>query len=376
MNFDHNSEEETLLKNLDTVLDEYLADRDFESSLGADAAAERLHGALEALASTCYLDLPSADRGGPFLMSAMEAVASRSTSLFLGLEATARLFGRAVATFGDDDQRARWLEPLRRGRTIGALGLSEATVNIVNDPLTTRGERDGEDIVVTGTKSLVCNGPIADWFALVGMLDDEATIFLIEGGAEGLTVGAPVATTAWEGTLFAPITVEGCRVPASQVLESRTVDELLGTVRRWEDQILIGAALGEMKIAFAKARSYARTHKTSAGKPIVAFQEISFQLAEMLTLHQTAQLLAARAAWAAETRDPDAAMLSDCAKVFCTENAEHVTSMALQILSSEGLIRANPVDRAFRAAKAGRVLGTSCEVGRVQLGDDALRRWG
>jgi alkylation response protein AidB-like acyl-CoA dehydrogenase len=373
MNFDRSPGEKELLAKLAGVVDG-LGD---EPRRGLDEARSELLRALAALAPTGYLELPAAGRGGgPALVAAMEAVGARSASRLVALESSARLFGRAVAACAGEDAGARWLVPLRAGAAIGAVGLSEASTNVVNDPLATRGERDGGDVVVSGRKSFVCNAPVADWIALVGALDGGPALFVVERGAAGLAVGDPAETTGLRGATFAPVEARECRIPAACALPAPAGTDLAATVRRWEDQILVGAALGQMKTAFETARRHGKTHKTQGGKPIVAFQEVSFQLAEMLTIHQTARLLATRAAWAAEVQDPDAPMLSDCAKVFVTESAERVASQALQILGSAGLVAGNPVERAARDAKACRILGTSSEIGRVQLGDDALRRWG
>lgn len=142
-------------------------------------------------------------------------------------------------------------------------------------------------------------------------------------------------------------------------------------LRQWEDQVLLGASLGLSKTAFESARDYAKSHK-SGGKPIIAYQEVGFKLAEMLTLFQTAQLLAYRTAWNLDTAAAEADELVDCAKVFCTEAAEQIASEALKILGGAGFTAGNPVEQAYRCAKYGQIAGTSTEIARVNIGDAAL----
>jgi alkylation response protein AidB-like acyl-CoA dehydrogenase len=99
---------------------------------------------------------------------------------------------------------------------------------------------------------------------------------------------------------------------------------------------------------------------------------VSFKLAEMLTLLQTAQLLAYRAAWMEETGDREAAVLAHCAKVFCTESAEKVASYALQIMGGQGYISGNPAEEGYREAKYLQIAGTSSEISRMKIADKVL----
>jgi len=142
-------------------------------------------------------------------------------------------------------------------------------------------------------------------------------------------------------------------------------------VRSWEDQALTAAGLGQIKRSFDAALNYAKSHK-SGGKPIIAYQEVGFKLAEMLTLFQTAQLLAYRAGWMEETGEREAPTLAYCAKVFCTESAEKVASHALQILGGQGYISGNAAEEGYRDAKYLQIAGTSSEISRMKIADKVL----
>ncbi len=126
-----------------------------------------------------------------------------------------------------------------------------------------------------------------------------------------------------------------------------------------------------MKRSLDAALTFARGH-ASGNKPIIAYQEVGFKLAEMVTLFQTSQLLAYRAAWMAEAGDREAAVLAHCAKVFCTESAEEVASHALQILGGQGYIRGNPAEGGYRDAKYLQIAGTSSEISRMKIADNVL----
>ena len=167
------------------------------------------------------------------------------------------------------------------------------------------------------------------------------------------------------------LTLEACRIPETQVIAGLDSGEMLSRLRLWENQIMMGASLGALKTAFESARDFAKTHKTG-GKPAIAYQAVAFKLSEMMTLYQTAQLLAYRAAWTCDARPKEAESLTWCAKVFCTEASEKVASDAMQIMSGEGFLAGNPAERAYRNAKLGQICGTSSEIARVKIGDHAL----
>jgi alkylation response protein AidB-like acyl-CoA dehydrogenase len=173
------------------------------------------------------------------------------------------------------------------------------------------------------------------------------------------------------GLAICGLELDGCPVPAGRVIGPLDREMLLGKLKLWENQILIAAALGMLQGSFEAAREHAKTHR-SGGKPIIAYQEVGFKLAEMLTLYQTAQLYAYRAAWVADDAPREADVLTLCAKVFCTEAAEAVAGKALQILSGSGYLAGGPAERAYRCAKYSQIAGISTEIARVKIGDAAL----
>jgi alkylation response protein AidB-like acyl-CoA dehydrogenase len=126
-----------------------------------------------------------------------------------------------------------------------------------------------------------------------------------------------------------------------------------------------------MKAAYESARDYAKAHR-SGGKPVIAYQEVGFKLAEMLTLCQTAELLAYRAVWTAAVDPRAGRSLNWCAKVFCSEAAERVAGDALRILGQAGYRAGGPAEGAYRAVKLTQIAGTSTELARVKIGDAAL----
>jgi alkylation response protein AidB-like acyl-CoA dehydrogenase len=180
-----------------------------------------------------------------------------------------------------------------------------------------------------------------------------------------------LAFLGYNALAAAAITLKEVPLESTQIIGPFSDEAPLQELRAWEDQTLAAAGLGLMQRSFDAAREFAKNHQ-SGGKPIIAYQEIGFKLAEMLTLLQTSQLLAYRAAWMDAAGDPEARIVAHCAKVFCSESAEAVASHALEILGGRGFVRGNPAEESYRDAKYLQIAGTSTEISRMKIGDRLL----
>ena len=327
---------------------------------------------LKNLGQAGYLTLGLDDgRNYVGLVAAQESLAAISPSLFLSVEASTRIFGRLIAIYGTPDQKNELLPALKEGQLIGTVALSEEGMSIENNPLNTTVVQVDDSFQVSGSKSHVVNGPIADWIAVAGKREESLAFFLIKKDSEGLSVGKRLPSLGYNGTAISTISLENCPVPSKCVIGPFEGREPLKIVRTWEDQILTAGSLGLMQRCYETALTYAKNHK-SGGKPIIAYQEVGFKLAEILTILQTAQLLAYRAAWMAESLDSEASVVAHCAKVFCTESTETVASQALQILGGYGYLGGNPAEEGYRDAKYLQIAGTSSEISRMKIGDGVL----
>jgi len=281
---------------------------------------------MERLRQAGYFDLGIEDgKNSVALVATRESLAAVAPSLFLSVEVSTRLFGRLISVYGTSGQKAAFLPSIQEGRLIGAVGLSETGMNIESS-LDTLAVPAGPDFRVSGEKGHVVNAPVADWIAVAGKINDRLTFFLLRPEHEGLSIGRRLSTLGYDGVAISPLSLQNCPVSSGSCLGPFEDNEPLRKARCWEDEILTAASLGLMRSALDTASEYAKAHK-SGGKPIIAYQEIGFKLAEMLTLFQTAQLLAYRAAWMAEMGDRETEILGHCAKVFCAESAEKVSDL-------------------------------------------------
>lgn len=373
MNFDFSDAENRLFENVRTIAAAAPAEEAMAGQ-SADAVSRTLRDLLKKLAEIGYLQLGfgnNARAEAVPLMKAMETLAGQARSLFLAVEMSTRVLARAMAHWATDGQKERWLQPLLAGESIGALALSENTMNVENDPLLTQGVRKGGRVLVSGSKNYVVNGPLADGIGVVGMLDGRPAIFMIDRGASGLDVSDRIRTMGYDGLHLAGLDLHDCDLPEADVILPPENAPVLDLLRLWENEVLLAAALGLMQASLAEARDFAKSHRTG-GKPVIAYQEVGFKLSEMLTLYQTAQLFAYRSVWTMATQPKEGASLIWCAKVFGTEAAERVAGEALRILAGQGYRSGSASESAYRAAKWTQISGISTEIARVRIGDHAL----
>lgn len=373
MNFDFDEKESSLAAQIKSLID-----------AGAEARLRNLKSGepleclnvfmdyLSRLAQTGYLGLGlRTGKNSTALVAAQESLSDVSPSLFLSIEANVRIFGRLVAAYGTSGHKAEILPLLEHGSYIGSVALSEGGMSPEKETQKTEVLLSGENIMVTGVKEHVVNAPLADRIAVVANAPDGAVVVLVKPEWRGVAIGERFSTLGYEGTPIAPITFDHVAVPRSDVMGPFGDFQLTDSLRRWEDQILTAAGLGLMKRSYRAALTYAKETQRG-GKPIIAYQEVGFKLAEMLTLQESARLLAYRAAWMDESDHRERDVLGCCAKVFCSESAEHIASEALQILGNSGFVRGNPAEGSYRNAKYLQIAGTSSEISRSNIGDRVL----
>jgi len=328
---------------------------------------------LKRLAETGYLALglgPAAAAETLHLMAGQEEVARISGCLFLAVETTVRLFGGLLKGFGEPDRVRDILEPLLRGEIIASVAVSEPAGNEPGISRTLARE-DGDSFVLNGRKSFATNGPIADYLAVTGEVDGLLAVFLVEPQMAGVSVGPRLQTLGYNGIAVSSLELTAVRVPRSRVLGPFRDTKALEWLRQIDNLVLTVASVGLMYRTLREAKEHASGHVRD-GKAVGKHQEVRFKLAEMLTLAQTAQLLAYRTAWLHATADAEAATLIHCAKVFSAEASERVASLAMQIAAGEAYLSGNLVERGYRDAKYAAIAGTTSELARMAIAQDLL----
>jgi alkylation response protein AidB-like acyl-CoA dehydrogenase len=273
------------------------------------------------------------------------------------------LVANAVIRWGNDDVKRRYLTKLASG-SVGAYALSEAGSGSDAFALTTRAREAGDDYVITGRKLWITNGNEADVFLVFATINPEAgyrgiTAFLVERGTPGFTVGKKEDKLGIRASSTCELIFEECRVPRANVLGEagkgyKTAIETLNEGRIGIGAQMIGLAAGALDhtIKYTKERK-------QFGKPIAEFQAVQHQIARAAVDLEAARLTVYNAA---RLRDAGRPFLTEAAicKIFSSEVAERVSSLAVNLFGGNGFVKEYPVEKLFRDAKIGQIYeGTS-----------------
>ena len=273
------------------------------------------------------------------------------------------LVNNAFLRWGSDEQKKRYL-PKMTSDTVGAYALSEAGSGSDAFALQTRAQVEGSDYVLNGRKLWITNGKEAGIFILFANVDPSAgykgiTAFIIEKNFPGFTVGKKEDKLGIRASSTCELLLEDCRVPRANVLGEPGKGYRIAIETLNEGRIGIGAQMaGVARGAWEYACHYAKERK-QFGKTISDFQGIQFQLAQMATEIEAARLMvynAARMKDAGMNFVKEAAM----AKLFSSQVAERVTSLAVEIYGGYGFTKDYPVEKYWRDSKIGKIYeGTS-----------------
>jgi alkylation response protein AidB-like acyl-CoA dehydrogenase len=309
------------------------------------------------------------------LPAGQEEVARISSSLFMSIEVTARIFGGLLAQWPESPIVSEIVKAVGNGEVVGAVALTEPALATEDGPVSKIAAWDGDHCILNGKKDFVTNAPIADWIAVVLDEDSGKTVCLIRPDRKGLVMGPRLATLGYNGLAVSSLEFAGLDIHKDFVFGPLDDTAIAEHLYQTQDMTLAMASVGIMHATIIKAKQYAQSHRRE-GKPIFAHQEIRFKLAEMLTLYQSSQLLVFRAGWMISSNNPEASVMVKCAKVFASEASEKVAAMGMQILSGQGYVMGNFIERAFRDSKYAALAGTTSERARMQIADELLAQYG
>jgi acyl-CoA dehydrogenase len=300
--------------------------------------------------------------GADLLTTTMASIelarACAATALSVG--ASLALCGYPILKYGTDEQRKRYLPGLISGDLVGALALTEPGAGSDLASINTRAERDGDRLIINGSKTYITNGPIADLIlTFVVTHQDERSrrygLVLVEGETVGLVRGRKLEKMGVRGSPTSELFFEDCIVPASNLIgEANTGFPLLMKCLAYDRVGMACFCLGIAKASLDEALAYATTRK-AFGVTIATFEEISFKLAEMKADIDAAELMILRAAWLHDQGE-DVTIDASAAKLYASEVAKRAADHAVQIHGGAGYFRDYRVERLYRDARL-------CEIG-------------
>jgi len=303
--------------------------------------------------------------GGKFFEAilAVEELSRADASAGVIVDVQNTLVNNALLRWSTPDQKKRYL-PRMAADTAGAYALSEAGSGSDAFAMQTRAELRGSEYVINGRKLWITNAKEAGIFILFASIDPAAgykgiTAFIIEKEFPGFTVGKKEDKLGIRASSTCELILEDCRVPRENVLGEVGKGYKIAIETLNEGRIGIGAQMvGLARGAWEYAAKYAQERK-QFGKAIAEYQGIQFQLAQMATEIEAARLMVYNAARMKDAVVPfvkEAAMT----KLFASQVAEHVTSLAIEIYGGYGFTKDYPVEKYWRDSKIGKIYeGTS-----------------
>jgi alkylation response protein AidB-like acyl-CoA dehydrogenase len=303
--------------------------------------------------------------GGKFFEAilAVEELSRADASAGVVVDVQNTLVNNALLRWATPEQKKRYL-PRMTADTVGAYALSEAGSGSDAFALQTRAELKGADYVLNGRKLWITNAKEAGIFILFATADAAAgykgiTAFVIEKDFPGFLVGKKEDKLGIRASSTCELILEDCRVPKENVLGEVGKGYKIAIETLNEGRIGIGAQMvGVARGAWEYAAKYSQERK-QFGKAIAEYQGIQFQIAQMATEIEAARLMVYNAARMKDAALPfvrEAAM----AKLFSSQVAERVTSLAIEIYGGYGFTKDYPVEKYWRDAKIGKIYeGTS-----------------
>jgi alkylation response protein AidB-like acyl-CoA dehydrogenase len=294
---------------------------------------------------------------------AVEALSRVDPSIGVLVDVQNTLVVNALLRWGTEDQKNRYLRTLAAG-SIGAYALSEAGSGSDAFGLATRAAERGDGFTLTGRKLWITNANEADIFIVFANANPEAgyrgiTAFLVERDFPGFSVGHKEDKLGIRASSTCELLLEDCRVPRANVLGEVGKGYKVAIETLNEGRIGIGAQMiGLAQGALDHAVRYTK-ERQQFGRPIAEFQGVQFELARAATELHAARLAVYNAA---RLRDAGQPFLIEAAmsKLFSSETAERVASLAVNLFGGYGFVKDYPVEKLYRDAKIGQIYeGTS-----------------
>jgi len=282
-----------------------------------------------------------------------------------------------LLAFGTEAQKEKYLLPLASGDKLGAFGLTEPNAGSDAAMQQTIAVREGDFYRINGSKIFITNGGFADTFIIFAMTDKQKgtrgiSAFIVEKGMEGFSIGKTEHKLGIKGSSTTELIFTDLMLPAENLLGQE--GKGFGIAMKTLDGGRIGIAaqaLGIAQGALDEAIKYIKERK-QFGRPLSAFQNSQFQIAELQTKIDAARLLTYRAAVLKDegkSYSTEAAM----AKLYASDISMESTRISLQLLGGYGYTREYPLERMFRDAKITEIYEGTSEVQKMVIAGSLLK---
>ncbi len=349
-----------------------------------DEKEEMNEGLLQELQEAGFFGIPFAEElGGAGLdvlsyVLMMEEVSKVDASTSITLSVHTSLCASSINEYATDEQKEKWLRPLLDGSKIGCFGLTEPNAGSDVAGAVTAATKDGDDYVLNGSKIFTTNAGFADTFLVFALTDKEAgpykgmSAFLVDRNTPGLTVHPDIKRMGIRAASNCEVSYEDVRIPAADRLGPEGKGFSIAMKALDGGRIGIAAqAVGLAQGALNEAIAYCKERK-QFGKPIVAFQNTQFKMAECQAKINAARLLTYRAAVAKDNGEPYGVYAAE-AKLIASAVANEVCRDSVQFMGGYGYCREYGVERKLRDVKITEIYEGTSEVMKMVISGALLK---
>lgn len=307
----------------------------------------------------------------------IEEIAKVDGSIGLSVAAHNSLCTGHILTFGNEEQKQKYLPKLATAEWIGAWGLTEPNTGSDAGNMKCTAVRDGDNWVINGTKNWITHGKSSNVAVVVcrtgePRAKDNATAFVVERGTQGFSGGKKENKLGMRASETAEMVFENCVVPDANRLGA------VGNGFRQALKVLDGGriSIASLSLGIAKGAYEAALHYSQErhqfNKPISSFQAISFKLADMATEIQAAELLTLEAC-DLKNRGEAVTKVAAMAKYYASEVSVKVATDAVQIFGGYGYTKDFPVEKYYRDSKLCTIGEGTSEIQKVVIAREVLR---
>ncbi len=274
-----------------------------------------------------------------------------------------------IILFGNEEQKRKYLTPIAKGEKLAAFGLTEANAGSDVSSVQAQAKPAEGGYVLNGTKQWITNGGEAEIYTIVAVTDKSkgsrgASAFILEKGCEGFSFGKKENKMGIRASATRELIFNDCFVPRENLLGKEGGGFVVAMKTFDKTRPGVAAqALGIAQGALDEALAYSKKRE-QFGQLISSFQDIQFKLADMATLVEAARALVYSVAKLIDSGAEKVSKESSMAKIFASDVAVKVTSMAVQIFGGYGYLRDYPVEKMMRDAKITQIYEGTNEIQR------------
>jgi alkylation response protein AidB-like acyl-CoA dehydrogenase len=310
-------------------------------------------------------------------ITVIEEISKVDSSIGLSVAAHNSLCTGHIFYFGNEEQKMRWLPKLASGEWIGAWGLTEHNTGSDAGGMNTTAKKDGDYYILNGAKNFITHGISGDVTVVMARTGEKGdshgmSAFVVEKGTAGFSAGKKENKLGMRASETAELIFDNCRVHKDNLLGTEG-DGFIQALKVLDGgRISIGAlSLGIAKGAYEAALKYAK-ERVQFGKPISAFQGISFKLADMATEIECSELLLHKAASLKNNNRP-MTKIGAMAKMYASEACVKIANDAVQIHGGYGYTKDFPVEKFYRDSKLCTIGEGTTEIQKVVIARSILK---